>query len=685
MRIKSIKLENIRSYLNEEIEFPEGSVLLSGDVGSGKSSILLAMEFALFGIRAKHLTGNSLLRNGKNTGSVALRFEIDGKDVLVKRTLKRSKDKVEQDSGYIIVDGLKREATAVELKTQILSLLGYPKELVTKTKNLVYRYTVYTPQEEMKLILSEEEEARIDTLRRVFGIDKYKKIRENSQIIVKELNDKIKILGIKTEDVEEKSRRKEEIKSKAAEIEAKINSIAPELLKIRERIAKSKEGIERNEQRARELYSLKKELEMMKRETQAGNEQKKSNTEEIEALERQIAELSKTAEKSIDSKSVRIQIKSCDDRIIFLEGRLKEARNMMREHQVMKRHSEDVKDNIIRLDKCNTCEQNVSKEHKELISRRENEKIMQYERLIHSLDEQIKREESELVKVKSMLDELREEEKSMEIAKIRMENLKEKKERRGRLLKANAEIERRITESNKNVLELMAKLEGLRNIEEEQQKLRAEMEIALNEEKESEARKRGFEREKELLAENISALEAEIEAKMILKKRMSSMMQLKNWVDEFFVKINTVMERQVMLSVHSEFNSLFKEWFGMLMEEEAISGRIDEQFTPVIEQNGYETGIENLSGGERTAAALAYRLALNKVVNDLTSGIKTKELIILDEPTDGFSSQQLDRIRDVLGQLGIKQTIIVSHESKIESFVDNVIRIGKNEHVSMVG
>ena len=139
-----------------------------------------------------------------------------------------------------------------------------------------------------------------------------------------------------------------------------------------------------------------------------------------------------------------------------------------------------------------------------------------------------------------------------------------------------------------------------------------------------------------------------------------------------------------MLNVYHEFNELFKRWFDVLMEDETINVRLDDSFSPVVEQNGYEISVSNLSGGERTAAALAYRLALNKVVNDLMSGIKTKDLIILDEPTDGFSSEQLDKVRDVLEQIGTKQTIIVSHETKIESFVDNVVRIGKNEHVSEV-
>ena len=122
----------------------------------------------------------------------------------------------------------------------------------------------------------------------------------------------------------------------------------------------------------------------------------------------------------------------------------------------------------------------------------------------------------------------------------------------------------------------------------------------------------------------------------------------------------------------------------ILIEDENMNVRLDDEFSPVIEQNGYETEIENLSGGERTACALAYRLALNKVINDLVENIKTKNIIILDEPTDGFSTEQLDKLRDVIQQLKMDQIIIVSHEEKIESFVNNIIRINKEEHVSTI-
>ena len=202
MFLKSIKLENIRSYLSEEIRFPNGSVLLSGDIGCGKSTILLAIEFALFGI-SSDLSGSTLLRHGKQSGSVELNFQIDQKNVIIKRNLKRAKDNIAQDNGYIIIDELKTDLAATDIKARILNLLGYPKESLKK-KSLIYRYTVYTPQEEMKLILYEDNEKRLDILRKVFGIDKYKRIIENSKIFISSLKDEKKELNGKIFDLEQK-------------------------------------------------------------------------------------------------------------------------------------------------------------------------------------------------------------------------------------------------------------------------------------------------------------------------------------------------------------------------------------------------------------------------------------------------------------------------------------------------
>ena len=92
MIIKSLCLINIRSYTVQRIDFEEGTTLLAGEIGAGKTTILLAIEFALFGIQRPTLLGTTLLRHGQKQGSVELTFEIGGKTVRIQRTLKRTND-----------------------------------------------------------------------------------------------------------------------------------------------------------------------------------------------------------------------------------------------------------------------------------------------------------------------------------------------------------------------------------------------------------------------------------------------------------------------------------------------------------------------------------------------------------------------------------------------------------------
>ena len=129
MIIKSIKLNNIRSYTSKEINFELGSTLLSGDIGSGKSTILLSIDFALFGLSKGIITGEALLRHGEKQGSVELTFLIDDKNIRIKRTLKKTGDSISQDSGYLMINDELSNLSPVELKQRILQLLNYPQDI----------------------------------------------------------------------------------------------------------------------------------------------------------------------------------------------------------------------------------------------------------------------------------------------------------------------------------------------------------------------------------------------------------------------------------------------------------------------------------------------------------------------------------------------------------------------------
>ncbi|MGI0062803.1 MAG: hypothetical protein ACREBA_10170, partial [Nitrosotalea sp.] len=109
-----------------------------------------------------------------------------------------------------------------------------------------------------------------------------------------------------------------------------------------------------------------------------------------------------------------------------------------------------------------------------------------------------------------------------------------------------------------------------------------------------------------------------------------------DWLKDFFIPTLEQVEKQVLRSIQHSFNSIYQNWFSVLIDDPTKQSRIDEDFTPLVEQDGYEQNIEYLSGGEKTSIALSYRLTLNSMIRQETESLKSN-LLILDEPTDGFS------------------------------------------------
>ena len=59
-------------------------------------------------------------------------------------------------------------------------------------------------------------------------------------------------------------------------------------------------------------------------------------------------------------------------------------------------------------------------------------------------------------------------------------------------------------------------------------------------------------------------------------------------------------------------------------------------------------------------------------------------LLILDEPTDGFSTTQLSKIRDIFHELTHTQIIVVSHEKELASYVDQTFYVKKIDDKSSI-
>lgn len=88
---------------------------------------------------------------------------------------------------------------------------------------------------------------------------------------------------------------------------------------------------------------------------------------------------------------------------------------------------------------------------------------------------------------------------------------------------------------------------------------------------------------------------------------------------------------------------------------------------------------KRLSGGEKVVLALAVRLAISSLfARDLG-------ILVLDEPTAGMDTDNVDYLCDVLTSLGAllkkadEQVIMVTHDTRLERAFDDVIVLGKRQ------
>lgn len=679
MLLKKIILNNIRSYEKQEIEFPEGSTLLWGDIGSGKTSILLGIEFALFGLQPGQ-RGSSILRNGSSQGKVSIEFEIDRKNILVERTLKKGSKSISQDTASITIDGEKKELSVTELKNRVLELLNYPREF-SKKQNILYKFTVYTPQEEMKQIILQDSETRINTLRHVFGIDKYKTILENTSLLLSKIREEKRFKEAITSNLD---KDKTILIEKENELETKqlnLSSIEKEVFLKSENRKNSQEELEEISKKIQEKNKLKQEIEKTKIMISSKNNSISDNQKIIQQLKSQIEELEQITfdENKISEIEKDISIKKNKKQTLNEENL--EITSRITSLNLKNQENEKIKEKIKHLESCPTCLQEVDSVYKSNVLIKMDSEISENVKLIQelTLEKQEILQETNKTEYEISLNE--KEIQELKILKIKIETLNEKKEHIANLENSNATILKDIEflESHINTLQISVfELNKFDNLFEEKQK---QLDEALKEEKLAEIKVAELRREIEVFSNQIQELKEKIHNIEESKKQLIYLSDLEDWISKNFIPLISNVEKNVMVKLKSEFSKLFSEWFSMLVAEN-FNVSLDDNFTPIIEQQDYEINYAYLSGGERTAIALAYRLALNQVINSLISKIKTKDLVILDEPTDGFSDAQLDKMRNVLEQLNVAQLILVSHEQKIEGFVENVIKFRKENGIS---
>ncbi len=690
MILKSIEITNIRSIRSEKIEFPSSTMLFFGDVGSGKSSVLKSIEFALFGTLVHgELSGDSLLRRGKSNASVNLTFSINCKKYSIKRKLSKDrKGKVSQKE-CIFVDhdeGTQITYAPTDMRRKVLSLLSYSVSRYEKaTKIPLFRYTVYTPQEQVKEIIQAAPDERFEILKEVFGIEKYETTLKNIDTIKDFLNDKVKEFKIKInqigdpeEQVLKKKKEIEDVKNLVANLEAET--------KKKEREINSKEKIIEKVQQDLNIYSKKiVQIENKEFSSKEYKEKQKKNSLTQSKIKKEISEKDNELK---NLKEIEQKTELSEDQ---LENQLENFQNLKsqgeKELALITKKVSDV-DHLLKKGKCSLCGQSIHEKDR-------------FERELQDASLKVRKASLEIVNLtqkinerKKLLKNLREFQK-YENKKDSLRNLiSEKKKREADLINHTNELSTKIIDNQNDIIVILSeyKISNLQKFKELGREIKVKLTAEKNYLKKLKSNKEstgneliGQKKNLEYLQKDIAELNTNIKSKKNLESNLTYYNQLKNWVSEEFPILIRDIEKKILASSAHHFNSYFKEWFHELVEDKNIEVEIrTDDFQPLIYVNGYESPFKDLSGGEKSGLSLSYRLALNKIISERYQEIKTKDLLILDEPTDGFSQQQINRMQPIFEKLNTSQMIIISHERNLESFVTDIFHFEKENHVTKV-
>jgi len=112
--------------------------------------------------------------------------------------------------------------------------------------------------------------------------------------------------------------------------------------------------------------------------------------------------------------------------------------------------------------------------------------------------------------------------------------------------------------------------------------------------------------------------------------------------------------------------------------------KIDEDYEVTLVGSGGEQRIDSISGGEKTALALALRLSLARVLTG-----STLEFMMLDEPTVNMDESRRRELIRMLKRISegegvVPQLIVVTHDQEIEEAADLVYLVRKENGISKV-
>ncbi len=314
MRLIALRLQNYRRFREAEVLFPDGLLGIIGDNGSGKTTIVEAIAFALYGTRALRGRKEGALSASAGPGdvcSVDLRFEFNGQQYEVRREMRGAQ---QVQKAELVVNGMAvaTGADAVTSRIEADLCMGFDP----------FRISVLARQKEVDGMVQDRPHERRDHVIRLMGLraidDAVRGARERGRdgsAAITVLEGLVSALPGKRAELEERERDME--------------ALGPEKARIGRAVDGSRRAREAAEAALERLDGLQAEWNLVARRVTAAQGESKAAAEEGAALEREIGRLSGLEARLPALREAAAEFAEVDARLRALEAAEASARHRM--------------------------------------------------------------------------------------------------------------------------------------------------------------------------------------------------------------------------------------------------------------------------------------------------------------------------------------------------------------------
>ena len=679
--IRSIELVDFLAHSNTKLEFDSGATVFVGDNGSGKSSIIDAITFSLFGEHTRK-NNKGLIRRGANQGFAKIEFSSNGKNYQAIRKIDSKGTLTAQfaedvDGKLIPIAEGERKQFGESMTKHVEETLGMDFEKL--------QIASIVQQGELNSIIKAKPKEFKELLNAIIGIDKLDTALASMRTVQREFRSSIQEkFGYDDTQVQLIENKITEYENESENAQPRLELLAAEKKEQEFLISKLEKQIQDDTSKESQL----KDLESRKKEW------KEYAMEVIKSIKKEVAEKEEIVNEckpyfaiSKNRNDIESIINKIQKELSTIESKLSD----LEKKQVRLEENVELAEKLVLKDgKCPVCDSSV--DHlKPLFQKKhiENE-IVEIKKKVEQLKDERHTFEQNLEKLSDDLEESKKAETILNTYKIKTESqldeiiteikMKVKQMQNipltvnsGQLVEA-ASLDSHAKTIYENIISLEKSTKGF----DQQEFLKN---IASRDD--SMTRLSQINQEYGEISGNIK------NAKMELEKLGSTLTELK-LVQSYVTELEHIQEnvynrdgpvgkslRSWALEIISQKASDYLEKLNTKIQRISLSEKTRDVNISCYSRNT-TLDLESLSGGEQVSVALALRLGMSHLL-----GASNLNFMILDEPTAHLDSERRKSLVNVLSQLtnlkeddSSMQFIIITHDAEIfdDSSVENIYK-----------